>query len=122
MQKYQTWLTIGLLAATSGAISAEASPPCADRNPERNAYWGELHIHTTLSSDAWRSRVATSPDAAYGFARGETISIPPLDEAGNPTQTIQIDRWSLFYPVLFEDRERFLNFVWARRRTTITVF
>jgi hypothetical protein len=81
-------LIVSALVATTGA----ASEPCSDRNPLRNVYWGELHVHTALSSDAWRSRVATTPDEAYGFARGETISIPPLNADGEPTQAITIDR------------------------------
>ena len=86
----QSVLTLLLLTIAPGA--GAGAQPCSDRNPERNVYWGELHVHTALSSDAWRSRVTTSPDAAYGFARGQTITIPPLDETGSPTQSIQIDR------------------------------
>lgn len=71
---------------------AAAANQCTDHSAERNVYWGELHVHTALSSDAWRSRVRTTPDSAYRFARGEAISIPPLDEAGNPTQSIQLER------------------------------
>ena len=84
--------TLITLAFTFGANAEGERPPCTDRNPERNVYWGELHVHTALSSDAWRSRVTTSPDAAYAFARGQAIAIPPLDETGSPSQKIQIDR------------------------------
>ncbi|MDB5474807.1 MAG: hypothetical protein JWP49_318, partial [Phenylobacterium sp.] len=42
-------------------------------NPERNAYFGDLHVHTKLSFDAYIFNVRATPDDAYRFARGETI-------------------------------------------------
>ncbi len=42
-------------------------------NTERNAYFGDLHVHTKLSFDAYIFNVRASPDDAYRFARGEAI-------------------------------------------------
>jgi hypothetical protein len=42
-------------------------------NPERNAYFGDLHVHTKLSFDAYIFNVRATPDDAYRFAKGETI-------------------------------------------------
>ncbi len=59
--------------------------PCADNNPRRNLYWGDLHVHTAYSFDAWISDVRTDPAGAYRFARGEEVAgqrLPrPLDFA-----------------------------------------
>lgn len=55
--------------------------PCADTNPLRNVYWGDLHVHTALSYDAVLSAVRTTPEEAYRFARGEA-----LDVAGTTAQ------------------------------------
>jgi hypothetical protein len=42
-------------------------------NAERNAYFGDLHVHTKLSFDAYIFNVRATPNDAYRFARGETI-------------------------------------------------
>jgi hypothetical protein len=48
-----------------------------EKNPERNAYFGETHIHTSWSVDAWLfgNRI-TGPDDAYKYAQGQTIKHP----------------------------------------------
>jgi hypothetical protein len=61
-------------------------PACDHYDPNRNVFWGELHVHTGLSGDAFRSDVGTTPDDAYRFAQGEPIRISPLDSDGNGTQ------------------------------------
>ena len=42
-------------------------------NPNKNLYWGELHIHTRESFDATLFGNALSVEDAYRFARGETL-------------------------------------------------
>lgn len=67
-------------------------PSCDDFDPARNLYWGDLHVHTAYSFDAWLHDVRVDPDQAYRFAQGEPVGLPPLDVRGNPTQTVQLDR------------------------------
>jgi hypothetical protein len=81
---------IGLLLALSSTI---AIPVWAqETNPERNAYFGETHVHTSWSLDAWLGgdRI-TGPGDAYKYFKGEPIKHPlgfdvkidtPLDWAG----------------------------------------
>ena len=46
-------------------------------NPERNAYFGETHLHTSWSVDAWvMGNRLTGPADAYKYAKGETIKHP----------------------------------------------
>jgi Protein of unknown function (DUF3604) len=42
----------------------------------RRAYFGEMHLHTTMSFDAWSFGTKITPDQAYKFARGETVMVP----------------------------------------------
>ncbi len=62
-------------AAKQAAAAPEA--PAAQPNPDRNAYFGETHIHTSWSVDAWviGNRI-TGPDDAYKYAQGQTIKHP----------------------------------------------
>ena len=63
----------------SAAPSEEASPGAAageravESNPLRNAYFGDTHIHTVLSVDAYLMGTRRTPDDAYEFAKGAAI-------------------------------------------------
>ena len=70
----------------------EEREPCADYDPLRNVYFGDLHAHSGLSYDAWAWDVHSTQDDAYRFAQGEPIKIPPLDENGVGTRTIRLER------------------------------
>ena len=43
---------------------------------ERDAYFGDLHVHTRFSFDAYIFNVRTTPDDAYRYARGEPLTHP----------------------------------------------
>ncbi len=53
--------------STSGVIAP---------NPDRNAYFGDLHIHTQNSFDAYIFNIRATPDDAYGFGPGKPITHP----------------------------------------------
>ena len=55
-----------LCVATVGGASAA----------ERNAYFGDLHVHTNFSFDAFSFATRGSPDDAYRFAAGGTLVHP----------------------------------------------
>jgi hypothetical protein len=60
------------------AGSAQRSADCSIQpNPERNAYFGDEHIHTGWSLDAWiiGNRI-TGPADALHYAQGQTIKHP----------------------------------------------
>ncbi len=44
-------------------------------NPLRNAYFGETHIHTSYSLDAYLGGTRLTPSDAYLFAKGEAVTV-----------------------------------------------
>jgi len=54
---------------------SEMREPCSDRDARRQAYFGDLHVHTALSMDAWTSETRATPSDAYRFAKGEAIPL-----------------------------------------------
>jgi hypothetical protein len=42
-------------------------------NPLRNVYFGDLHLHTRNSFDAYVFNVRATPDDAYAYAKGQTM-------------------------------------------------
>ena len=44
-------------------------------NPLREAYFGETHMHTAYSLDAYIGGTRLTPDDAYRFAKGETVTV-----------------------------------------------
>ena len=45
-------------------------------NPEKNVYFGDLHVHTSNSFDAYTFGTLASPSDAYRYAQGEAILHP----------------------------------------------
>ena len=63
---------LGVLAVAASffPIQAGAEPPV------RNVYFGDLHVHTKYSADAYRFGARTGPDAAYAYAKGAPLRHP----------------------------------------------
>jgi hypothetical protein len=79
-------LSIGLLVSCKKSEAPQqaqqagqtvAAEERVERNPDRNAYFGEEHIHTSWSVDAWifGNRI-TGPGDALKYAQGQTIKHP----------------------------------------------
>jgi hypothetical protein len=58
-----------LLAAASGA---EVANPGS--SPEQRVFFGDLHVHTTYSNDAFGYNNNRTPDVAYRYAKGEPVA------------------------------------------------
>ena len=76
-------------AAKKQTVAERAA--CMARFPERQALFGDLHIHTSISMDANASGTLTSPDDAYRYATGEIIEVYSGDPETGMRAT-QIDR------------------------------
>ncbi|MDJ0866166.1 MAG: DUF3604 domain-containing protein [Myxococcota bacterium] len=97
-----------LLAATllpgtghaKGGGAGEIAPPpwqrtemradCAGYDGLRRPYFGEQHVHTGLSHDAYGRGTRTGPREAYDAAQGAPIAL--ADETGGQTRMATIDR------------------------------
>lgn len=66
--------------------------PCADRDPLRRPFYGDLHVHTGVSMDAQLHGTRTTPDDAYRFAKGEEVALAPFDEQGRAERLARLDR------------------------------
>jgi hypothetical protein len=60
------------------SLLALGAPPASGQgNPDRDAYFGDEHIHTSWSVDAWlMGNRLTGPDDALKYAQGQTIKHP----------------------------------------------
>ncbi len=67
------------------AISNTAAPQTSEtsneviKNPNNNLYWGDTHLHTTNSPDAYSFGARLTPDDALRFARGEMVESEGLE-------------------------------------------
>ncbi|MDP6977732.1 MAG: DUF3604 domain-containing protein [Myxococcota bacterium] len=83
----------GLAVVTSGANAlATPRPACEHRDALRRPFFGDTHVHTTFSFDAWGQGTLGDPHAAYRFAKGETIGIQPYDRRGNGQTKVRLRR------------------------------
>ena len=64
-----------LLPQGVGAASIEEREAALKENPLKDAYFGETHLHTSYSLDAFIGGARLSPDDAYRFAKGETVTL-----------------------------------------------
>ena len=112
------------VSAVTPAYGVGEREPCDDFNAMRNAYFGAVHIHTDLSSDAAAWGTLAGPADAYRFARGEpqsrrirgepTTELPdiqldlPLDFAA-VTDHARIDKNAMFLVVSISDQSSISN-------------
>ncbi|MEQ9011317.1 DUF3604 domain-containing protein [Algiphilus sp.] len=94
-----------------GDIGAGPSTPCADARPGfHNAYFGDLHTHTSFSIDAYFFQSMNGPREALRFAQGDPVGLPAGDE--NPhtaRRSVQLDR-PLDFAAITDHAESIGNF------------
>ncbi len=66
-------LSLGLGAAAHAESHGEPGRGSATPNPLNNVYFGEQHLHTVNSPDAFAFGTRSTPDEAYRFCKGEAV-------------------------------------------------
>ncbi len=66
-------LVLALTAMPLSPLAAEPYSPHVCQAYPDNVYWGDTHVHTALSADAYLFGTRLMPDDAYRFAKGEKI-------------------------------------------------
>jgi hypothetical protein len=97
MTRARPWLPIALgLALHTGTAAAfertETREPCAASDPLRRPFFGDLHVHTARSFDAYVLGGVNDPRDAYAFAQGSTVGLPPVDAQGIPLRSLRLRR------------------------------
>ena len=72
---------------SAGGVASQSAEARPAPNPLKNAYFGDLHLHTGYSMDAFAFGTRTTPEDSYKYAMGETVEymgkpqkrIAPLD-------------------------------------------
>src|SRR6185437_3011564 len=104
------------LAGMGAALAQEASTPPgqiykSDVPPaQRHVFFGELHMHTGMSFDAWGFGTKILPDTAYKFGRGETVTVPAsqlgLEQGIDSGKDVQAKRaWPLDFMAVTDHSE-----------------
>ncbi|MEE8312203.1 MAG: DUF3604 domain-containing protein [Candidatus Binatia bacterium] len=85
--------TVAFEARTAhGFERTEQRAPCDHHDPLRRPFFGDLHVHTAYSFDAWAQGTRNMPRDAYRFARGDALGIQPYGPDGKPIRTVRLRR------------------------------
>lgn len=90
----QSLLTMFIFCAPVIAVAKDGA--------NRQAFFGDLHIHTMYSYDAFLGNVRTTPEDAYRYAKGEPIAHPsgtPLRLSGPPLDFLMVSEHAKFIGV-----------------------
>jgi Protein of unknown function (DUF3604) len=85
-------LAVGAAAAPVPWQRTESRAPCAAFDPLRAPYFGDLHIHTRFSADAYIFGTRVDPRGAYDFARGRSTLILADENEAQTRESHRIDR------------------------------
>ena len=90
----------------SMSVAAAEQGQCGDFNPLKNPYFGDLHVHTMFSFDAFTFGTRNGPAAAYAFAQGAELTL-------TGGATAQIDR-ELDFAAVTDHGEGLTARMWRR--------
>ena len=76
---------------TNAPIAGDQAPCPGARADHKNAYFGDLHTHTSYSLDAYFFNATNDPRAAHRFAKGEDGGLPGMGTDDPYTQQRKIN-------------------------------
>lgn len=91
--------------AAAGARAQDQEQHCAYFQPGvKQVYWGDLHVHTAYSLDAWGFGTLQTPADAYAFARGAPLRLPSGQEAklDRPLDFMAVTDHAEWFSVLYQ--------------------
>lgn len=68
--------TVQLETKTVPIVPSTEIMPEVERFPDRTVFFGDLHVHTSWSTDAYAGMNRVGPEDAHRFARGESVMLP----------------------------------------------
>jgi len=90
IEKPALWRSVVFMVAMLAFVSASSvvaqstGEPGRDSegpNPLKNVYFGEQHLHTVSSADAFAFGTRTTPEDAYRYMKGEPVTLATTGEA-----------------------------------------
>ncbi len=78
-------------APETGA-AVQANDACPGATELRNPYFGDLHVHTSFSFDAWTFDTRVTPDRAYAIARRDEARLSALDREAIGSSSTRLAR------------------------------
>ena len=96
-------------AATAApkAPTVEALEAAVPENPLKEAYFGETHVHTSYSLDAYIGGARITPDEAYRFAKGEDVTVNGSEHnIGRPLDFVAVSDHAEFIGEMYSTQVR----------------
>jgi hypothetical protein len=78
-------------SAPERALTIEEREAAVPENPLKEAYFGETHVHTSYSLDAYIGGARLTPEDAYRFAQGQTVVVNGQEhDIGRPLDWVAV--------------------------------